>query len=204
MRNDYYTYAYLREDGTPYYIGLGCGRRAYKNHRHVPVPPRSQILFLKRNLTRAEAVKHEVYLICVLGRKCDGGILVNLTTGGDGTVGYSVDQNTRDKIRKTLETTHATRGTHWWVNHHEKKEGQFHTCPGEGWERGRLPRPKHWKSPGKPNESHWNSRLTNEERLEIARTYSPGNNGNCSELSLKYGVTMGQIRRIAKDPRWTS
>jgi hypothetical protein len=86
-RNDrcFYTYAYLRKDGTPYYIGKGCGRRAFRSHGRLPVPPRERVLFLKRNLTEAEAIKHEVYMIAVFGRKDLGeGCLRNRTDGGDG------------------------------------------------------------------------------------------------------------------------
>ena len=85
--NEFYTYAYLREDGTPYYIGKGKARRAFsRHHRSCPTPKdKSRIIFLKKNLTEAEALKHEVYMINVLGRKDLGtGILRNLTDGGEG------------------------------------------------------------------------------------------------------------------------
>ena len=84
--NEYYTYAYLREDGTPYYIGKGKGRRMCQQNNHaVRVPNKNSILILKDNLTEEEAFLHEVYMISVLGRKDLGtGILRNLTEGGEG------------------------------------------------------------------------------------------------------------------------
>ena len=45
----YYTYAYLREDGTPWYIGKGKGRRAYQKHDYFTIPPKDRILILKNS-----------------------------------------------------------------------------------------------------------------------------------------------------------
>ena len=86
----YYTYAYLREDRTPYYIGKGKGRRVYNKGKKDIKPPKdkSRIIFLKQNLTEEEAFRHEVYMIAVFGRKDLGtGILHNKTNGGDGVSG---------------------------------------------------------------------------------------------------------------------
>ena len=90
MEKRYYTYAFLREDGTPYYVGKGHGHRAYKRagRRCAPPKDKSRIIFLKKDLTEEEAIKHEVYMIAVLGRKDKGtGILRNLTDGGEGITG---------------------------------------------------------------------------------------------------------------------
>ena len=89
LHNDYYTYAYLREDKTPYYIGKGRGRRIYSKSKVIKPPDdKSRIIFLKKNLTEEEAFKHEIYMIAIFGRKDLGtGILRNLTNGGEGASG---------------------------------------------------------------------------------------------------------------------
>jgi len=96
--NRFYTYAYLREDKTPYYIGKGTGRRAYKRDRRIrPPKDKSRILFLKQNLTEEEAFKHEKYMIGVFGRKDLGtGILHNRTDGGEGASNIS-EKTRREK-----------------------------------------------------------------------------------------------------------
>jgi hypothetical protein len=112
MKKDFYTYAYLRKDGTPYYIGKGKGNRAYhKNKNEIKVPPRERVVILKKGLTEEEAYKHEVYLIFVLGRKNIGtGILRNLTDGGEGTSGKKLTPEQiaqRQKTRGSYPTGEA-------------------------------------------------------------------------------------------------
>jgi hypothetical protein len=95
--NRFYTYAYLREDRTPYYIGKGTRYRLFQNNgKPCPVPKdKNRIIFLKQNLIEEEAFKHETYMISVFGRKIDGGILLNKTFGGEGASGRVVKDATR-------------------------------------------------------------------------------------------------------------
>ena len=99
--SDFYTYAYLREDRTPYYIGKGKDKRAYERQKYDIKPPKdkSRILILKKNLTEEEAFRHEIYMIAVFGRKdLKTGILYNLTNGGDGPSGYVYTEEQRKKM----------------------------------------------------------------------------------------------------------
>lgn len=100
---EYYTYAYLREDGTPYYIGKGKDNRAYRDHKgYVFVPPVDRVLILKHFDNEEDAFKHEIYLINILGRKDLGtGILWNRTNGGDGTSGATLTETTRSRMSQS-------------------------------------------------------------------------------------------------------
>ena len=100
--NEYYTYAYLREDGTPYYIGKGKKHRAFDRKKHsVFVPSRDRILFLKQNLTEDQSINHEIYMISIFGRKDLGtGILHNKTNGGDGCSGYNHTEEHKEYIKQ--------------------------------------------------------------------------------------------------------
>lgn len=150
----YCTYAYLREDGTPYYIGKGTKHRPYSKNRLFKPPSKDRILILKQNLTEEEAFKHEIYMITTLGRKDLGtGILRNLTNGGEGTSGWVPSEETKRKQSdsnkgrvKTPEEmqkiAESVAGYSWYNNGEENMQAREH--PGEGWAKGRL---LDWQTP---------------------------------------------------------
>jgi len=88
----FYTYLWLRENGTPYYVGKGSGHRAYEAHRGANkksyAPPKGRIVFYIAK-DEADAFEMEKLLIWYYGRKDLGtGCLRNFTDGGDGVSNY--------------------------------------------------------------------------------------------------------------------
>ena len=123
--NRFYTYAYFRENGTPYYIGKGKGRRIYEKRKDEIGKPtdKSRIIFLKQNLTEEEAFKHEIYMIAVFDRKDLGtGILRNKTDGGEGGVTMLGNKHTKESIRKMSEVKKGKKFT----EEHKRKIGEAH------------------------------------------------------------------------------
>jgi len=82
----FYTYLWLREDGTPYYVGKGTGRRAFViSGRKNVIPPIDKGRILIQDFPcEADALAAEIFLIAYYGRKdTRTGILRNLTDGGE-------------------------------------------------------------------------------------------------------------------------
>ena len=159
---EYYTYAYLREDGTPYYIGRGKHNKLSKYKRmnerygyYINLPEKNRRIILKDNLTLEQANKHEEHLIAVIGKKSDGtGILRNIIPGGSGGSykGRKLSESTKNRMRESmkkrwesgkftgtkglkLSRKNFNEGKIIWWNDGQKRTRRVE-CPGERWKPG--------------------------------------------------------------------
>jgi hypothetical protein len=102
-------FVWLREDGTPYYVGKGTGNRAIRKGS----PKDLASILIQEFPSEADAFAAEKFLIAYYGRIDLGtGCLRNRTDGDDGASGRLVSQQTRLKQRtahkgKTLSEEHC-------------------------------------------------------------------------------------------------
>ena len=72
---------------------------------------------LKEGLTEEDALALEVTLIKFWGRKSEGGVLYNLTEGGEGASGYIHTEESREKISASCKGLQ----THWKGRRHSEE-----------------------------------------------------------------------------------
>ena len=101
----FYVYLWLREDGTPYYVGKGHhGRanRAFSGCQHnVHCPQVLQRIIVQDYISEDEAFDAERFFISFYGRKDLGtGRLRNRTDGGEGTAGLICTEERKRKISR--------------------------------------------------------------------------------------------------------
>jgi hypothetical protein len=180
----YYVYAYLRSNGTPYYIGKGCNKRAYKDHGHIHVPKdKSRIIFLETNLSNVGACALERRYIRWYGRKdLNTGILRNMTDGGEGKYNCYVSEHTRHKLR--LAATGKTNTLQQKAKISAANKGRFHTQ----------------ESKIKISNAHKNKPKSQEHKRKISQSLLGKSNKGYKRKHPQMWITNGVINtRIRKD-----
>jgi hypothetical protein len=133
-KNINYVYAHIRVDtGEIFYIGIGCTinfSRAYdfnaRNSFWKAIYKKTSIVvkILFSNVSRNKAIKKEISLIKLIGRRnTKQGTLVNLTDGGEGSINVIVKPETREKLRIAGELRRSTKATKEKLSNHWKKIG---------------------------------------------------------------------------------
>lgn len=145
----YYLYRHIRLDkNIPFYIGIGTNHnnnyeRAYIKRKrtahwnNIINKTDYKVDILYESDFKEEINNKEVEFILMYGRKCDGGVLVNHTLGGDGISGYNHTDFSKKKMsdskkgkttwnkgiknskEKRLKISNALTGRKWSKEHKE-------------------------------------------------------------------------------------
>jgi len=106
--NEYYVYTHLNPNTKEiFYVGIGKGNRAWnqwagrnKFWENYVNKHGFEVELISENLTRKQAEKIEINLIAELGRRQidNGGTLVNRSSGGEGSIGYTHTAEFKQKL----------------------------------------------------------------------------------------------------------
>ncbi len=135
----YYVYLHRRLNGTVFYVGKGTNGRAWSKHgrsKHwnsiVAKENGFSVEIVSDQLQEWYAFELETEVILRYGLKRDGGTLVNMTYGGEGSSGNFHTIKTRQKMsasRKGIKHHNADKTVYRFVNLRTKEEfvGDRHT-----------------------------------------------------------------------------
>ena len=111
-----YVYKHIRLDSEEiFYIGIATRKdratsksKRKKHWNNIVNLHGYRVEYIKKGITLDEAKALEIQLIAEYGRESNGGILTNITPGGDGRFGIPTihSDETKHKIRTTMKAHH--------------------------------------------------------------------------------------------------
>lgn len=134
---NFLVYMYVREDGSPYYVGKGRPGRPYSGKgKPCAVPPKERIVIYREGIDEETAFRLERELIAEYGRKDLGtGVLRNKSDGGEGPSGRIVSEEVR---RRMSEAMKGERNPNYGKKLTEERRKRM---------TGRRPNPRDWYHP---------------------------------------------------------
>lgn len=113
-----YVYRHIRLDkNEPFYIGIGSDETYYRANKksqrnihwkRVVAKTDYEVEIILDDLTWEQACEKEKEFIKLYGRNNYGGILVNITKGGDGTLGHILTRESKEKLSNSIKEWHKT------------------------------------------------------------------------------------------------
>lgn len=208
----FYVYAWLRTDGTPFYVGKGRGGRdmeegASRNKFFTNIVAKirkngqePRVVRWQHGLLEGDAHRLETAYIKLFGRRDLGtGVLCNLTDGGEGAVGALHSDETRAKRSIALRGKKRSAETRSKMS--ESKRGENHPFFGET--RSAETRAKMSAAARKKYEDQ-----EERDKRSVAlrgRTYSETTLAKMSEARRLFGPVSGDFKGVyAAKGKWRS
>jgi len=113
-----YVYRHIRLDkNEPFYIGIGSDKTYHRANKksqrnihwkRVVAKTDYEVEIMLDDLTWKEACEKEKEFIKLYGKSDSGGILTNMTDGGDGVLGLRFSEESKKKISNSIKEWHKT------------------------------------------------------------------------------------------------
>lgn len=186
MKNNKVYFHRRNDDNSIFYVGIGSeeirpySKRNRNTHWHNIVNKVGYTVeIVHEGLTRDEACKYEVKYIKDFGRQDKGlGRLVNMTDGGDGSTGYTHNE---ESLKKMSDCNKGNNNPFYGKTHTKERN--------------------EYMSKIQLGEKNHQSKVTKEQVIEIRKQYNQGGITQ-SKLGKMFNLSRGTVSDIIRKKTW--